>query len=156
MQSILGKSEFQAQPERLEQIHLTNSVIFFFKHASRNKQFSPSTNLDWVRAAAKVSSCLSTDQITHKLWQCWWEGVKREYNQNSVASISSILVLVWNMKKANVFIPVCYQLQCQRRSSQILWAHRPLETGPYWTQWADRSSRRLHLPLWPAFSWLLP
>lgn len=61
-----------------------------------------------------------------------------------------------NVIRLNVLLPVCCRLQCLRRSSQTLWEHRPLETGPCWTQWADRSSRRLRLLLWPAFSLSLP
>lgn len=58
--------------------------------------------------------------------------------------------------RINAVVPVCCQLQCLRRSSRTPWGHRPLGTGPCWTQWADRSSRRLRLRLWPAFSWSLP
>lgn len=61
-----------------------------------------------------------------------------------------------NVIRMNALVPVCCRLQCLRRSSQTLWERRPLETGPCWTQWADRSSRRLRLLLWPAFSWSLP
>lgn len=61
-----------------------------------------------------------------------------------------------NVDSRNAAVPVCCQPQCLRRSSRTLWERRPLETGPCWTQWADRSSRRLRLRLWPAFSWSLP
>lgn len=53
-------------------------------------------------------------------------------------------------------VPACCRLQCLRRSSRTRWGRRPLETGPCWTRSADRSSRRLRLPLWPAFSWSRP
>lgn len=68
-------------------------------------------------------------------------------------------ILTWRVRKLNrikAVVPVCCPPQCLRRSSQTLWGRRPLETGPCWRQWADRSSRRLRLRLWPAFSWWLP
>lgn len=60
------------------------------------------------------------------------------------------------LTRIKALLPACCRLQCLRRSSQTPWGRRPLETGPCWTRSAGRSSRRLRLPLWPAFSWSRP
>lgn len=64
--------------------------------------------------------------------------VGERYGEDSATSLQMLLQADAKLHNAdsgferpNVFLPVCYQPRCQRRSSQTLWAHRPLETGPY-------------------------
>lgn len=84
----------------------------------------------------------------------FWNPQTTTFCVNKSHHIKTLFLVLIRAAQQN--IPVYYQLQCQQRSSQTQWARKPQETGLCWTQWADTSFHKLHLPLSPAFSWLLP
>lgn len=49
-------------------------------------------------------------------------------------------------KRTHWALPACRPPLCPQHNSQRPWGRIPLETGPCWKQWADRSYHRLHLP----------